>query len=253
MSWDPTDKLVVERDGVVSIAWPMSRFLEPFGSVGAASRIVYEGNWVASGPAISTEDFTRFLATRVEDEAWGYVGFDGAFTPTTDLPPVYQRTGRERPAGADAHGLGEACDSGGTPAASGCWLVETDADHVPVATWLDLGETSVYDFAWTVDGKSVWMLLDGGTAGGSQVATLSYARDVDTRVERARIDVTDGVRPQILGFGEELSPGSETVVAIGDDQGRIHAFVLEGGEVVTHDGTAWFAGWAADPAPYDPD
>ena len=252
MSWDPTDKLVVEREDRVWIAWPTNHFLQTFAPVGTAARIASNGTGRSSGPAVTVEDSTRFLATRLEDEAWGYVGFDGAFTATTDLPPVYQRTGRERPAGADAHGLGEACDSGATAAASGCYLVETDAQQKPVATWLDLGKTPAYDFAWAADGKSVWTLLEG--AGASPGAMLAYAPDVDSRVERARIDFGTAVRrPQLLGFADEPTAGNATVVAIGDDEGFIHAFVIEGGDVIEQDGTAWFAGWAIDPSPYDPD
>lgn len=253
MSWDLTDKLVVEREDRVWVAWPTSRFLQTFAPVGTTARIASNGAGISSGPAVTVEDSTRFLAMRTTDDAWGYVGFDGAFTPTNDLPAVYQRMGRERPAGADAHGLGYTCDGGGAPAGGVCSLVETDAKQKPVATWLDLDKTGAYDFAWAVDGKSVWVLLEGGISGGSQVATLAYASDVDSRTERARIDFAEGMRPQILGFADEPTPGSATVVAIGDDEGFIHAFVLDGGDVIEQDGTAWFAGWAVDPAPYDPD
>jgi hypothetical protein len=46
---------------------------------------------------------------------------------------------------------------------------------------------------------------------------------------------------------------SSTVVAIGDAEGLVHAFVLDDGTVAAQDGTAWFAGWASDPPAYDPD
>jgi hypothetical protein len=86
--------------------------------------------------------------------------------------------------------------------------------------------------------------------------TLTYASSVDSRVERARFDLATsarpGAHPQILGFSDEPIPGSATVVAIGDDRGFVHAFLLAGGATML-DGTGWFAGWADDPAPYDPD
>lgn len=256
MAWDPTDKLVLARDGAVSIARPNSKTLQSF-VIGGTARLAFSGRGIATRPAIAVHDGARFLATSdngpVEPQAWGFLGVDGTFTPTNDLPPMYQRSGRERTAGAGAHGLGAACDGGGASDGGGCWIIETDAGQVPVATWHDLDQTGAHDFVWASDGRTVWMLLDGGTERGTTVASLVYAPDIDTRVERARIDFDHGARPQILGFADERTPGSATVVAIGDAEGFVHAYVLEDGEVVLPDGRAWFAGWAVDPPPYDPD
>ena len=253
MSWDMTDKLVVANDQGVSIAWPTSRYLQSFAIHGASATVAVNAGRFG-GPAITTEDNTRFLATSVDDaQTWGYLGFDGVFTATTDLPPVYQRSGRERPAGVAAHGLGEACDSGADAASSGCFLIESNEKHVPGARWLDIDQgTELLDYAWAADGKSVW-LLDGRTADAGRAASFAYAAKPGSRVERARIPFGTGVHLVILGIADEPVAGNATVVAIGDDQGRIHAFVLDNGTVAGQDATAWFAGWAADPPAYDPD
>ena len=254
MSWDMSDKLVVERDGLVAVAWPMSRYLEPFAGRGAAVVISANGGGVAIGPAVTTEDATRFLASR--DGTWGYVGFDGVFSATNDLPPVYQRTGRERPAGDGAHGLGEACDEAGEPVGGACYLIESNADHEPFATWLNMaGGAILHDFAWGADGASVWMLLHGGAAAAPENRTvaLTFSAAIDQSIEVARIEVPREREPAILGFSEEVDTGSPAVVAIGDDDGLVWAFVLEDGQVVQQDGTARFAGWAGDSPPYDPD
>ena len=243
--WNPADELVVEQQSTVSIASPASRSVERVAIQGDAARV----------SAISADAATPFLATSSDEaERRGYLDLDGNFTASDDQPAVYQRTGRERPVGADGHGLGPACDSGPDDASSGCWLVETNAAHEPIATWVDIeAESGFHDFAWASDGKSAWLLLDGGTVGGGAVASLAYSASPGARVERARIDFAKGASPTILGFADEPAPGSATVVAIGDRDGFTRAFVLENGTVVMQEGTAWFAGWADDPAPYDPD
>ena len=251
MSWDSSDKLVLEQDGRISIAWPGSEFVQTFSAVGAT--VANAGTLGATGPAITTEDFTRFLATRLDDEAWGYVGYDGRFTATNDLPPVYQRTGLERPAGAGAHGLGEACDSGGDAASSGCFLVESNERHEPIATWLEIDKTPLYDFSWAVDGRSAWLLIGGPATGNSTTATLVYAATANDRADRAQIELAHPEDARILGISDEPAPGSATIVAIGDTDGVAQAFVLADGTVRTPAERAWFAGWAVDPPPYDPD
>ncbi len=255
MSWDMTDKLVVADDQGIAIAWPISRFLQPFAVQGPSATIASNSPQFTTGPAITTDDSTRFLATSTDEaQSWGYVGFDGVFTATTDLPPVYQRFGSERPTGAAAHGLGQACDSGPDAASSGCYLIESNEKHEPLETWLDIDQApELFDFAWAADGKSVWMLLDGRTTDGGQVASFAYAAKPGARVELARISYANGVHPVILGFADERVAGIATVAAIGDTEGRIRAFILDNRTVAAQDGTAWFAGWAADPPAYDPD
>ncbi|HUP54734.1 MAG TPA: hypothetical protein VM408_04435 [Methylomirabilota bacterium] len=249
MSWDITDKLVMERAGGIFVAWPMSRFVQSFAVRGdLAVQIATNGNGVANGPAITTQESTRFLASTTDDPTtWGYVGFDGAFTATTDLPAVYQRAGTERPLGVDAHGLGMACDSGGAQG-GGCFLMETDPRRESFTQWLDIDATPLHDSLWAADGKSVWMVLGGE----EEVATLVYAPTTDTHVDRARI-THSGFTPRILGIADEPAAGQATVIAIGAGEGFVYRFVLADGTVVRKDGTAWFAGWAEDPPPYDPD
>lgn len=248
VAWDDTDKLVVKRDGLVSVAWPMSREVIDFAVQGAPLYISPDG--------IAVQEGARFLATTGDDaQTWGYVGFDGRFTATTDLPPVYQRTGLERPAGAGAHGIGQACDSGPDAASAGCYLVESDADHKPVTTWLTLDNgPNITDHAWGSDGKGLWLLIGGGPA--TQETTtqkLSYAQAPSLMIELGQVEIGRYAQAELLGIADERSPGSAAAVAIGDNEGAVWGFILEDGRVVEQDGTGWFAGWAGDQAPYDPD
>jgi hypothetical protein len=248
VAWDDTDKLVVERDGLVFVAWPLSREVIDFAFQGAAVSLTPNG--------IAVQDGARFLAT-TQDEAqtWGYVGFDGRFTATTDLPPVYQRTGLERPAGAGAHGIGQACDSGPDAASSGCYLIESDADHKPLTTWMTLDNgPNITGLAWGSDGKGLWMMTGGGPATEETTTqTLSYAQAPGQIIELGRVQVGRYAQADLLGIADELSPGSAAVVAVGDFDGFVWGFVLEDGRVVEQGGTGWFAGWAGDQSPYDPD
>ncbi len=111
MSWDQTDRLVVERDGVVADRLGRSTRLVRTGLRGApgdADRRQRPRRGHADRPGASrVQDGARFLATTADDaDAGDMLGLDGRFTATNDLPPVYQRTGRERPVGAAAHGVG---------------------------------------------------------------------------------------------------------------------------------------------------
>src|SRR5215207_7472417 len=76
------------------------------------------------------------------------------------------------------------------------------------------------------------------------------------RTERARIKgIREGVQysGRLLGITGEQTAGQATAVVIGNANGSVHAIVREDGSVADFDGTAWFAGWAADPAPCDLD
>jgi hypothetical protein len=254
MSWDQTDRLIVTKGDEVFVAWPTSRFLQPF-SVQDRANVAFNGIGFGNGPAVTAQDGARFLATGLDEpQAWGYLGFDGVFTPTNDLPPVYARSGLERPAGAAAHGLSVGCDSGVDAASSGCYLVETNDRHEPVETWVHVEDTRLHDFAWASDGASAWLLLEA--APGSKQMDLVYAASPDDRTGGARIKgIREGVQysARLLGITGEATAGQAGAVVIGNADGSVHAIVREGGSVAEFDGTAWFAGWAADPAPYDPD
>lgn len=243
MTWDETDKLVMEDGQVITIAWPGSRHLEPFAARDSSIDI--------DGRSVATQEGARFLATQDEPASWGFVGFDGVYTAASDLPPVYQRTGLERPTGIDAHTLGMACDSGQP---GGCYLIENDPPHERLVQWHHLEtDGNLFDFAWAADGASVWKLIDGGVVGGSPTASLVYSTDPASHVEVNGVQVVDGWSPRLLGISGEASAGQAAIVVIGDDRDLARFFVLADGRVVEHDGTAWFAGWAADPPAYDPD
>jgi len=255
ISWSMVDGLAMLNGEAVDLAYPGLRDVVRFQVLGLPVNFLRSSRH--GGPTVSTQEGSRFLATSnvgVTTE-WGSVGYDGRFTATTDLPPIYQRTGLERPAGVAAHTLVMGCDSNGSATAA-CALVEMDAtmDH-PVATWVKIaaGE-SLYDWAWAVDGRQAWLLLDGGVEDGVRVASLNVAPSPGRRREQARIDFpTDDSRPSILGITSETRPGQGALLAIGDDAGFVRAFVTPDGSVFYENGRAWFAGWAGEQPDYDPD
>ncbi len=137
--------------------------------------------------------------------------------------------------------------------ATDCSLVEIDANGTPVATRLKPQDvTSPFDDVWAADGRGLWLLMTDAAAGPT-VATLDYSRADDGRTEIARITLPDSAPgAAILGITDETEPGG-ALVALGDDAGHVFAFVAPGGSVTSQDGSAWFAGWAGDQPPYDPD
>jgi hypothetical protein len=218
--------------------------------------IASDGGPAMPGPLNATQD-ARFVATTTtEPPELGYLTFAGDFQTTTDLPPVYQRSGLERPAGVKASTLAWTCDPAITDGKAGCALVEHDATGPGVSTWLTADrETGLVDDIWGIDGRSVWMLLDGGSNdAGGRVASLAFATKPGARQEIARIgDVPDIASARILGISVDQPGDPAALVAIGDTQGRVRAFALPDGGTASLDGTAWFAGWADDWQAYDPD
>jgi hypothetical protein len=256
IAWDPADKLVMERDGVITIAWPMSRFLEPFGPLGVGVSVL-NVNAIGGGPAIATTEGARFLALSgdADGNRWGYLDFQGAFVATDDLPGTYQRTGVARPTGAGGHTLGMGCDSGGPNAGeyAGCFLVEGDGRGEPIRTWLNVDERILHDHAWAADGRSTWLLVDRSPdVEGSSVA-LVHATSPDDWESRASFPMFGGRPPRILGIAGEATPGDALGFIIGDDDGLVRAFLDADGAVTRSEGTAWFAGWAGQQPAYDPD
>jgi hypothetical protein len=237
--WGPTDELIVERTDassvdVVSIDRRSVRSIE----TGATSAIV----------AWSTEATTPFVATH--DERWGSVDLEGTFRPATDLAPIYQRTGRERPTGVSLHTLGMACDSG--PVGE-CVLVESASSEQPLAVWHREQEPiRLVDHLWAVDGRTVIMLLVAEATEERLSVTLVHATAPDTRVTVTTLEVPGWVIPAILGISSERDAGHPASLVIGDAQGGALTFVLDDGTTRTVSGW-WFAGWADDPEPYDPD
>ena len=118
-------------------------------------------------PIWTTAPNSRFVARRDIGE-WGVVSVDGSFSATTDLPPVYQRTGRERLTGADAHSFVPACTGSGSTIEARCTMVETDATGTPIATRVGTPDYAyLADFAWAANGRDAWLLFDDGAEGGS--------------------------------------------------------------------------------------
>ena len=112
----------------------------------------------------------------------------------------------------------------------------------------------MHSFAWASDGVSAWLLLEA--APGSKQMSLMHATSPDDRTERARIKglrAGVGDTAHLLGITGEETAGRATAVVIGNANRSVHAIVRDDGSVIDFDGTAWFAGWADDPAPYDPD
>ena len=240
--WGPTEQLaVIATDSEETrTATIVPRSIDP----STTEPGVIVGQW-------SSEADVRFLATK--DSASGYLGLDGTFTAATDLPAVYQRTGRDRVVGADAHTLGMGCDSGAS--GSGCILGEwASHDDPPIRAWYTETEAvRLADHVWAADGRGVLLLMTTGVTSDRLKTELGYAPAPDDRRTVGRLEVPDWALPAILGISAEPDPGRPTITAIGDSSGQVFSFLLDDGTVVPVDGIAWFAGWADDPEPYDPD
>ena len=96
------------------------------------------------------------------------------------------------------------------------------------------------------------LLLVTGNVDDRLVVQLVHDATPDARSTLATFELPGWSLPTVQGVSEERTPGKPTLTAVGDS-GRVLAFVLEDGTVRTLDGTSWFAGWADDPEPYDPD
>jgi hypothetical protein len=240
--WGPTEELVART-------WPASEDHVAWRPTGDTQTEPISGGFEFAG--WSTDRTARFVGT--VDGTWGSQDVNGRFTAATDLPGVYQRSGRERHAGVDAHTLGMGCDSGAV--GGGCILGEwASPDDPPIRRWHTEGEGPLLaDRAWAADGRGVLLLLTSPMVGGRIPVELVYAETPEHRVTIGGVEVPEWVLPGILGISAEPTPGRPTITAIGDSDGRVVAFLYDEGLVRTQDGSAWFAGWADDPEPYDPD
>ncbi len=240
--WGPTEHLVART-------WPASEDHVAWRPTGDTSTEPIPGGLGFAG--WSTDGTARFVGT--VDGTWGSQDVNGRFTAATDLPAVYQRSGRDRPAGVDTHTLGMGCDSGAS--GGGCILGEwASPDDPPIRTWHTEGEGPLLaDHAWAVDGRGVLLLLTSSIVGDRIPVELVYADTPENRMTIGAVEVPEWVLPAILGISAEPAPGRPTITALGDSEGRVFAFLYDEGLVRTLDGTAWFVGWADDPAPYDPD
>lgn len=91
------------------------------------------------------------------------------------------------------------------------------------------------------------------SSGDRRAVDLVLAAAPDARTTIASVELGSSASPNILGISAEPTTGRPTVTVLGERDGRVHTFVLGNGNVRQVDGPAWFAGWAADPEPYDPD
>jgi hypothetical protein len=209
----------------------------------------------ANDPVWTAESATPFLARRAPDgaspSAWGVIDGAGAFRELADLPPLEQRTGRERPMGADGRTLAMSCTGSGSPKEAGCALVEMDATGQPIGTRVATETIAALDdHAWAADGRSAWAVFNVDQEGGHTASILLSPPSGDA-VERARVDVSAGDTATILGIGRAW-------LVIGRDNGWVRAFVrvdgsAEDGSVTMQEATSWFAGWAGEQPVYDPD
>lgn len=249
VSWNEVDGLYARRGDEVWQVRVGDRYLARL-RLGTAVRAMGAGSSGSNapyGPAVASQDGVRLLGR--DGDTPGAIGFDGTFTPTTDLPPVFQRSGLERPAGDSAHTLGEACDSGPTAQSSGCYLIESDQTVGGVRTWVEFDTLAVTHHVWASDGASIWLLVETG-----QTVTLTHSDAPGSMRDVARLEIPASVdQPAILGIIGEETAGRAAAVAIGTRDGHLLAIVPDGGAARSYDGTAWFAGWAVNPTAYDPD
>jgi hypothetical protein len=221
----------------------------------------------ANNPIWTNASDGRFVAKRDNaattsevSQAWGVISADGSFSPTTDLPPLFQRTGVERPLGADAHDVQMRCTGSGSNLESRCTLVEIDAAGTTIATRVKTPDYAyLADFAWAADGRDAWLLFGTGTDQGRDEGPWSLALSDPTgsRTEFAALQLNAG-DPAILGLGYTTSDGGLPIVVVGSRDSWVRAFVASDasgshGSINALDGTAWFAGWAGPQPDYDPD
>lgn len=253
-SWNAADQLAMIGEYGVAIANPGTRSLATTPPSAPDVSVVTLGG-AANDPVWTAESATPFLARRAPDgaspSAWGVIDGAGAFRELADLPPLEQRTGRERPMGADGRTLAMSCTGSGSPKEAGCALVEMDATGQPIGTRVATETIAALDdHAWAADGRSAWAVFNVDQEGGHTASILLSPPSGDA-VERARVDVSAGDTATILGIGRAW-------LVIGRDNGWVRAFVrvdgsAEDGSVTMQEATSWFAGWAGEQPVYDPD
>lgn len=267
-SWNADDTLAfIAEDGRVQIYSPASSDLAVSPIEDPAVSVATEKNG-GSDPIWTSDASSRFVAQRETGATtkygileWGVLDADGAFTATTDLPPIYQRTGLERLVGADAHSFEPSCTGGP------CKMIETDATRLPIATRVGTPDYAyLADFAWADNGRDAWLLFDGGAEGGSGATgnpaaslSLSLSQPDGSRTEYSQLQLGGG-NFAILGVSQ--SADGLPIVAIGSRDSWLRAFVAARGEPLNAgspgfsigtEETSWFAGWAGQQPDYDPD
>jgi hypothetical protein len=253
-SWNAADELAMIGESGVSISNPATRLVAAAPPTAQDVSVATLGG-AANDPVWTTESVTPFLARRLPGglppAVWGVVDAAGTFRERADLPPLDQRTGRERPMGADGHTLAMSCIGSGTPEEAGCALVEADATGQTVGTRVATDSIAgLRDHAWVADGRSAWLVFDRDQEGGHTASILLSPPSGGT-VERARVDVPAGDTATILGIGRGW-------LVVGTDNGWVRAFArvdgsADDGSVSMQEATSWFAGWAGVQPAYDPD
>jgi hypothetical protein len=251
-SWSSDDTFAAIVDGGVQLYYPATNDLgtsqtkDP--GVHVATSLTYNND-----PIWTTAPNTRFVGRRDTGE-WGVISVDGSFSATTDLPPTYQRTGVERPAGADAHSLQQICTGNGNAIEAGCTMIEIDATGQEIATRVNTPDYAyLSDYAWAANGRDAWLLFGSGPDGGGDgTVSLALSQPSGSRQELARIGPAGDDR--ILGVTED-DPGTNVgYVVVGDIEGYVSAFIpTTGGSIGLEPRTVWFAGWAGQQPDYDPD
>lgn len=270
-SWGPDDTFAAIAENGIQLYHPATGALEvsPIQdpAVSLATLKVGTIGAPANDPIWTNASDSRFVGMRQTNaqppsgsDGWGAISADGSFTPTTDLPPTYQRTGLERPTGASAHGLQMACTGSGSVVEAGCTLSETGTAGMGVATRVPTPDFAyLADVAWASDGRDAWLLFGAGTDQGRSEGpwSLTLSDPTGSRTEFAAMQLNAG-DPAILGLGYTTSDGGLPIVVLGSRNSWVRAFVASDasgsrGSINALDPTAWFAGWAGPQPDYDPD
>jgi hypothetical protein len=253
-SWSSDDTFAAINEGGVQLYYPATNDLGTSQIKDPAVHVATSRSY-NNDPIWTTAANSRFIGRRDTGE-WGVISVDGSFSTATDLPPTYQRTGVERPAGAGAHTLKQICTGDGNALEAGCTMVEIDATGQEIATRVNTPDYAyLLDFAWADDGREAWLLFGNGPGGiGDGTASLTLSQPSGSREARARIGAPAGEDARILGLRAD-DPGTQVgFVVVGDTEGFVSAFIPDpGGSSGVEPRTFWFAGWAGPQPDYDPD
>jgi hypothetical protein len=249
-AWGPGSVLAVADESQVHLHDAGSRtsrlIAVPAGVVvsSADSPVYFPPTWLADGSGFATwQD--------ADEGAFGRLGFDGAHTPATDPPPIFQSTGRERRWSPGGMELTFECVQDAGP--ESCTVSATHRGSPPVVWWTaGSGGGVVQDYVWDATGAGVWLLSERVTGEGPVTYALAHATGPNdwTDVTVMALEQPSDGGFDIRGITDAAPTGDARHVLIGPQASTVQVTVSGDGARTSFDEGAWFAGWAADQGPY---